>query len=195
MANEIVTAFFKKHIETLDKNQLKKLICFCLPTHTLYLRNEYEGGDYLCADINTYVQELLESQGLLGVTVCGQMENEYDYIQECLDAMLDKWEEMGLKPYHLYDNLNVFKIEASTKTLICPDGSKKAFEDGGFGMADDPEWVELYAEWNDIGVFYYPNGHRPAQGETEPYFWVQGCTPTYNYEELTTRDGVYVKLI
>jgi hypothetical protein len=86
-----------------------------------------------------------------------------------------------------------FVIKKDTRILVCPDGTEKALEDTGCDH-DDPDFVELYAEWNDIGVFFLPNGRRPEDGETEPSFWVQGQDPTYSGEELDETDGIVVRI-
>lgn len=69
-------------------------------------------------------------------------------------------------------------------TLVCPDGTEKTMEETGMdiGIQND----EYYAEWNDIGVFYYPRTQT---------FIVQGQTPTYKYgEELDESDGIVVRI-
>ena len=106
------------------------------------------------------------------------------------DAVDDLAEVLG----DAYDDEDKhFVIKKDTRILVCPDGTEKALEDTGCGW-DDPDLVELYAEWNDIGVFFLPNGRRPKDGETEPSFWVQGQDPTYSGEELDETDHIIVRI-
>lgn len=72
-----------------------------------------------------------------------------------------------------------FTIQHEKMVLVCPDGTEKAL------TATDKEG-EHYAEWKDIGVFYYP--------KDAGRHWVQGQMPTYTkFEDLTEDIKVEVK--
>lgn len=86
-----------------------------------------------------------------------------------------------------------FTIKKVQGVLVCPDGTEKEFVcTGHFG--DDETLEEHYAEWNDIGIFYYPRGRE--EGETDPTFWIQGCAPTYpgGPEFTEADDGIFVRI-
>jgi len=68
-----------------------------------------------------------------------------------------------------------FLIRRATRELVCPDGRVLTFADTGCAWDDGTE--ELYAEWNDVGVFYHPvDGHK----KTETW-WIETCDPTYEH--------------
>ena len=58
-----------------------------------------------------------------------------------------------------------FTLNIETMQLTCPDGTIKTME-----MTDLDAEEEFYAEWQDIGVFYYPESKQ---------YWFQGQLPTY----------------
>jgi len=74
-----------------------------------------------------------------------------------------------------------FKLIEATKTLVCPDGTELPLElveesvrgcDCGQEECDGTAYgPEFYAEWKDLGVFYYPDDRKKS--------WVQGLPPTY----------------
>jgi hypothetical protein len=60
------------------------------------------------------------------------------------------------------------EICKNTMTVLFPDGKIKKLE-----STDNDD--EMYAESDDVGVFYYKNGSHPS--------WVQGQPPTYPFSE------------
>ena len=173
---DIVLAFFEQHIDTLTKDEMRDLLYIIFPrgrdhyTHTIT-------GHFNVMKLGNYMVELLTAQGTLGLIV---LQDIRPFLGACLDLLVKK-------AGHVYDELYSFVIDRATNTLICPDDSRKEMIEEVY-RPDEPEWKELYAEYRDIGIWYYPNGRSPATGNNKPSFWVQGQTPTYRGETLNGQD-------
>ena len=76
----------------------------------------------------------------------------------------------------LGDKNKTFRINKQTWMLTCPDGSVKQLKESGCDeMGGNKNNIELYAEWNDIGIFYYT---------FQQIACAQGQHPTYDGDTL-----------
>lgn len=158
--DKIITEFFKKHLATLNNEQVRNLLYLCFPTHTLYYNYiNHDDQFHHIVDLGEYIYEEINKQGgFLSEIVLEEFCSYESYIEDCLCDYLLEHKEC--------DTLYTFTIKKETKTLICPDGSTK--EMVHFAECDDGD--EFYAEWKDIGVGFIPNTQK---------VWVQGQRPTY----------------